>query len=397
MDNFPDFKLAIDDPDFFVGRDILLEEVKQNPCKARIILGGRRMGKTSLLNAIQWSLLYSNSNQSNCAFPVLINLQLVQPNNLDNLLYIMICQLIKAMEEWHELPKSSLREDYRSYRRQLVKGTIAIKLPGLEASFEVDNPNRERRLIKEDFKRELLKKLSDLRQNNFNGVCFILDGAEFITRQESWAGDACSYFRGLKDFDRDIRPFFGIILSGYREVKEYQQKIGSKLLNISDVRWLNALSHSEIDRLITQRKQHENIPLSDEGVTLVKELTGGHPYLVQQILSFISDSFRKKTSLKKEELIEDILEHHDNDFSTWWNESHEVGGCGDNEHLTYYALVEKRQGTVKSLSEHTGLKGREVKHALDVLVGTGIIQSLDKGNYKIGARLFEEWVVRQKI
>ena len=392
----PDFRLAIDDPEHFIGRSALLDEIRQDPYKARIFLGGSRAGKTSLLNAIEWICLEKDCDLFNRAFPVLIDLQLEQPSSLDNLRYVMISKLTRAVEEWRRIPSSSIRESYRAYRRQLIEGTVAIKFPGFEASLKVDNPDRERRLLKDDFKRLFIEKLSELREKQFNGICFLLDGAEFITRQQSWAGDACSYFRALKDSDKELKPFLGITLSGYRELKEYQQKIGSRLLNISDIRWLETLKDTETLELISKRKKAEDIPLGEKGILTIKELAGGHPHLIQQILSFVLNCYKREVLPNRKELIDTLLEHHDNDFSAWWNEAHEVGGCGDNEHAVYHALVAERLGTVATLTQHTSLKSRQVKHALDVLVGTGIIQYLDKGNYRIGSKLFEEWIIRQR-
>ncbi len=49
---FDNFRLAISKPDYFFGRQELLANVMRSPFQVRIILGGRRLGKTSTLNAI---------------------------------------------------------------------------------------------------------------------------------------------------------------------------------------------------------------------------------------------------------------------------------------------------------------------------------------------------------
>jgi hypothetical protein len=54
---FDNFRVAITDPLFFHGREDLIDSIKRSPFQVRIFLGGRRIGKTSLLRAIEWSLL----------------------------------------------------------------------------------------------------------------------------------------------------------------------------------------------------------------------------------------------------------------------------------------------------------------------------------------------------
>ncbi|NET43190.1 hypothetical protein [Okeania sp. SIO2B3] len=84
----PDFKLPISDTRYFFGRNDILKAVERSPFSVRILLGGHRLGKTSLLNEIQHRFLTS-SNYDYRAFPVLFNLQQERPENLDHLRYLL--------------------------------------------------------------------------------------------------------------------------------------------------------------------------------------------------------------------------------------------------------------------------------------------------------------------
>lgn len=86
---FDNFKLAIAEPYHFFGHRDLLLAIKRSPFQVRILLGGRRLGKTSVLNAIKWSLLDCSDTEPCRAFPVLIDLQEVQPTSLDNFRYLL--------------------------------------------------------------------------------------------------------------------------------------------------------------------------------------------------------------------------------------------------------------------------------------------------------------------
>ena len=114
---FDNFKVAITDPVYFVGRDNLLEILRKSPFQVRVLLGGRRLGKTSTLRAIEWSMLDPNpySNRPYRAFPVFISLQVEQPENLGHLRYILIARLREALERWKQVPGGTLREMYRQF------------------------------------------------------------------------------------------------------------------------------------------------------------------------------------------------------------------------------------------------------------------------------------------
>ena len=49
---FDNFRVTITDPPYFFGRNELLAAVQRSPFQVRILLGGRRIGKTSLLRAV---------------------------------------------------------------------------------------------------------------------------------------------------------------------------------------------------------------------------------------------------------------------------------------------------------------------------------------------------------
>ena len=80
---FDNYRVAITDPSHFFGRSQLINTMLKSPFQVRILLGGRRLGKTSALRAVEWNLLNPSSNYPRRAFPVLINLQLEQPKDLD--------------------------------------------------------------------------------------------------------------------------------------------------------------------------------------------------------------------------------------------------------------------------------------------------------------------------
>ncbi|MEH2320741.1 ATP-binding protein [Nostoc sp.] len=392
---FDNFRVAITDPSHFFGRSELINTMLKSPFQVRILLGGRRLGKTSALRAVEWNLLNPNTNYPRRAFPVLINLQLEQPKDLDNLRYLLIARFREAIERWRDVPLTEFRQMYREFLSQIKSGEVTLSfLKQLNIKLNINNPDSERRLNNDSFRLAFLKTTEELRKLNFQGVCFLIDGAEFIVRQ-NWATDAWSYLRGLKDTDTAIKPCLGLLLSGYRDLKEYQQRVGSPLLNIAEIEWLAPLRDNETKELIRDRAEQEKISLSEEKITSLIEWSGCHPYLTQQALNIIFDSNHQQQICAN--LIDKLLQHHDKDFSAWWNAEHLSGCFGEDERKVYYALVQHHKGTPQDLAQYTGFSRVKVADALEVIAGTGVIRQLDDESYTLGSRLFEEWVTQQDV
>lgn len=394
MRSFDNFRAAIDDLRYFFGRRDLLSAVERSPFQVRILLGGRRIGKTSTFNAIR-SRLLASGDRDRRAFPVLFNLQQERPENLEHLRYLLIARLQESIVQSKAGSESSWRQVYRRLLRQIPGGQIEVGLPKIGFKLNVTNPACERRLINEDFRQDLSNLIKQLQKQGFEGVCFLLDGAEFIVTQD-WANDAWSYLRALKDTDMALKPFVGFVLSGYRDLKDYQQRVGSPLLNIAEVEWLAVLTEAETRSLIAHRSKNEKNFLTSEEVNNIIEWAGCHPYLTQQALNEISDARRTSKSRSTESLMLHLSREHDRDFSAWWDNAQRSYGFGKPEQAVYLALVEQRQGSIQTLAPQTELSFGDVSDALEVLAGTGVIQQIDDERYKIGARMFERWVSEER-
>jgi hypothetical protein len=171
----------------------------------------------------------------------------------------------------------------------------------------------------------------------------------------------------------------------------YQQRVGSPLLNIAEIEWLAPLSEEDTKKLIGDRAEQEQISFLEQKMTSIIEWSGCHPYLIQQTLNIIFDYQTDSCT----NLINKLIQYHDKDFSSWWNEEQHSGCFGETERTVYQALVENRKGTPKTLAQYTGLSRGNVADALEVIAGTGVIRLLDEEYYAVGSQLFEEWVTQQ--
>ncbi|NET55162.1 MAG: TrmB family transcriptional regulator [Symploca sp. SIO2E6] len=304
----------------------------------------------------------------------------------------MIARLQEAIAEHQESLLSNWRKSYRRLLRQIPGGSIKVGLPKFDVSLNVVNPDCQRRLINEDFRQDLLRMIKLLHKKQFTGVCYLIDGAEFIVSQP-WANDAWSYLRAMKDTDTALKPFVGLIFSGYRDLKDYQQRVGSPLLNIAEVEWLGVLSAANMRSLIGYRSQMEHLSLTNQEIEQVITWSGGHPYLIQQLLNTIFDYKSSHKSQITENFISSLIRQYDVDFSAWWDNKTKSYGFSKLEQSVYLALIQQRKGTVETLAQEINVSIGEIADALEVLAGTGVIHKVDDEQYKIGAKLFEQWVI----
>jgi hypothetical protein len=384
---FSNYKSAITDPDYFDGRQDLVRDILESPLDLRILMGGRRLGKTSALHALEWSMLNPGAGTFGACFPVYINLKKERPLDLENLFYILIFRLRDAVVRWRRLGWQNLRDTYLEFLSQ-VAGAEAQLGPFLK--LKVENPDSSRRLNKEVFERALWMAIEDLRERNRHGVCFLLDEGDYFV-SKAWADEAFSYLRALKDASDPMSPFIGLVLSGYRGVKNYKQRIGSALYNIGANVWLCTLSKSETLSIIGRRTSLEGRTLAEDEIQCVLKFGGGHPFLTQQTITYLIDHPGQVDAG-----VSKLIGIHKQDFSDWWNSSGRPDGLNEADRSVYRALLKRNSATVTTIADATRLSEFEAFDCLEALAGTGVVQREDETTFRLGASLFSEWVLHSE-
>jgi hypothetical protein len=385
---FDGYRVAITDPDAFFGRDELLRLIRSSPFTVRVLLGGRRVGKTSLLRALEWHCLDRGNKWERRPFPVFINFELEQPEGVDNLRYILIARLREAIARWEGVSWTGLRRTYAEFLAQVAGAEATVGFLKLK----VINPAYERRLNHEQFRHALTESIKELREkHDFEGVCYALDEAEFVVRKP-WANDAWSYIRGLKDSDIAIKPFLGVVLAGYRRLREYQQAVGSPLLNIAEVNWLGPLKTSDVVRLVRWRAEVESLSVSDADCDWILEWAGCHAYLTQQAVNLVLD----RQGECAEALVDALLGLHHKDFSAWWNVGDGLDGMSSLDREVYRVVTARPDLSRSGIARATSSSLMRVRQALDLLVGTGVLRRADDDSTRLlpGSRLFQLWVAQ---
>jgi hypothetical protein len=387
-DLFGNYKLAINHPDYFFGRKDIIYNIVNSPFEVRVILGERRLGKTSTLNAIRWSLLEVKDSGTIRALPILIDLQQEQPTSLDNFRYILIERLRETIlnPQQEKCLLFDLRQTYRRFLRQ-IEGASVNFFDSIELN--VVNPDRERLLIHEDFSQDLVNIIQKLQTSNCQGVCFLLDGAEYLVKQ-SWVNDAWSYLRSLKDTNNiAIQSFLGLVVAGYRDLKDYHQQIGSPLFNIAEITWLGTLSTEDIKELIQHRCEVAQCDAPDDFIARVIELGGCHPFFTNQFLNACFKNLQTNPPLPTQQIERKLIkELRKICFEPWWKNR-----FSPNAKNVYLILLQGQQSSLEDIEEKMeDLSLSDIEDALEILAGSGVIRKVDSGTYRLGAGLFAQWV-----
>jgi|SRR5579859_5706466 len=386
---FENFKAAITDPDYFYGRTDLLRSVSNSPLEIRILVGGRRLGKTSILHAIEWTLLNPTSGNLNRVFPVYVNLRKETPDDLEHFFYILVACLRRAISRWENSSGKDWRERYKTFLAQIAGAEAGL---GPFLKVKVINPDYERKLGKDHFESALWEAINELRSKGRYGISFLFDEGDYLV-SKAWANSALSYFRALKDSSDPMSPFVGLVLTGYRGVREYKHRIGSALYNIGSIVTLGPLAEAETRLLLTGRCTLEAATLDVRADQFILETAGGHPYLTQQALTTMLD-YPSDTAL--DSLKQTLMKKHKEDFLDWWNTESSPDGFGPHERAAYRCLLQKKKASVFEVASATRLAEFDALEALDSLVATGLISaSTGEGTFILGAKLFAEWVAGQ--
>lgn len=393
---FDSYSTSITDPSQFFGRSDWLEKAGANPFNVWVLLGGRRLGKTSALRALEYRLMSRPSGAQ--AFPVFIPLELNQPRDLNHFRFVFRMGLRQAVDRWRgvdgtALATSSVAQARNWYQTFLSRiSEVKVTLGFIQATMKpLPSPETDE-LSDVAFRETIRRSLDELRDLGYGGACFLLDEVEFVVRNQH-ANEIFSYLRGLKD-SSSLKSQLGLVLSGYRGVSEYEQKIGSKLLEIAKLVWLECLTEDETRKLAEFRMTAEDVPLDQSAMDFVLKCGGLHPFLTQQILNAVFDHQRTEDRPDPEALKWTLIEERQTAFGAWWNADGLTDGFREPEREVYLTIQATGQATVRELVERLGRKPLGIRNSLRLLSGTGVIRRKDADSYEIGSLLFSEWVAQ---
>lgn len=368
--------------EMFFGRGELLNELLVNFSggnpQSFSLVGGRRMGKTSLLRALERKLLAHGSNHQRAlggsvyAVPVYIDL------NFDS---------VHTRADFFALALERLGE-------VLITAGHA---PSVDWSRAVGAlRNADSGALVADFERLFVDLRTELRpQIGALQAVLLVDEAEHMIGQE-WASQLHSNLRALLSNRPLVQDNLSLIMAGSSDFYTRISEEGSPLRNILIKRLLHAFNEDEM-RALMREPIHGTLPLPVEQA--VSEAAGGHPFLAQYLLHDLCRSDPAAATVEQVQDRIDAFIYERDDFEDWMADIDEMGervyalldartaGEQASGRTSEAAIWMSRRDLFRAVAGDRGL----LRRALEALVYHGVVLHERRLGYRTLGEMFRSW------
>ncbi len=349
----------------FVGRLPLVESIVvdliQPTGDSWAVIGGRRFGKSSVLQAIEQRL---QEHRKQCepgerlVLPIMVDLKRCEPESEQHV-YACIVRYL-----------------YHALRRASIPG---FELASTRIDAIVKNGNNPLSFF--DFE-DVLDDLTLCIENTWGAVrlVLLLDEVEAMTRYE-WSETLFNQLRALI-YSGPLASTVKIVLTGAVNVIRVKHA-GSPLLNAVKIEHLAALDTTAMQELIALGS-----PVPDAVAAAVLEQSGGHPFIAQYLLHHLwNDGLAAARPEDVVAMAHHLCHNRAADLQGWWE------AIGDSGRWAYAALV----AHVDWLSEPDLLQVTQsaiqpLDWGLAALCYHGlVVRHSDWVHYRVAGQLFADW------
>lgn len=346
----------------FFGRRELRREVLDGVRRGAsfAIIGGTRIGKTSLLFQVRNALMEElRSPQSTVIGPVFLST--------------------------HEFPRLS---QSLIYRKVIEEFRLTMNTQGSDEGWK-----RGVRLFDEDLEeddafpafRQALDTIFQSRDVD-RRIVVMIDEVDELSRYE-WSH---SFFNNLRHLisQTTAGERIAIVIAGTLAIRSLYEVAGSPFLNvIQGTKTLELLSRAETEELIGRPTNYQ---LDPSLVSSIFFETGGHPFLTQYLMKGLCLKFDDRLNAATESDLQTLVEAYfreRTDFDNW------VADFADNERHTYRMIAASKQGVTRAdLIREIG-DPMKVSHAIRMLIHIGVIREErpNSNRYLVGGDMFRRW------
>jgi len=346
----------------FFGRRELRREVLDGVRRGAsfAIIGGTRIGKTSLLFQVRNALMEElRSTQNTVIGPVFLST--------------------------HEFPRLS---QSLIYRKVIEEFRLTMNTQGSDEGWR-----RGVRLFDEDLEeddafpafRQALDTIFQSRDVD-RRIVVMIDEVDELSRYE-WSH---SFFNNLRHLisQTTAGERIAIVIAGTLAIRSLYEVAGSPFLNvIQGTKTLELLSRAETEELIGRPTNYQLDP------SLVSQIffeTGGHPFLTQYLMKGLCLKFDDRLNAATESDLQTLVEAYfreRTDFDNW------VADFADNERRTYWLIAESKQAVTRAeLIREIG-DPMKVSHAIRMLIHIGVVREErpNSNRYLVGGDMFRRW------
>lgn len=359
----------VTDEKMFFGSEDIIDRIvngyKGGNSNSFAIIGGRRIGKTSLLFQIKSRLLQTQSDNSGAhpkIYPVFVDAQAL-PTTYDQ-------SRSKYLVPQHIIYQRILKVLLDDYQ---LKAQITFRI------FKEGN-------YLEEFQAALKMIIRKTLTAN-DKILIIIDELEAL-HEYGWLphflGNLCSLLN-----DAFIGPHLDVMIAGSSLIYKYIQGPGSLFSRVAEFIRLKVLDEPEAMSLINQPTKNQ---LAKKVAVKIYEETGGHPYLIQYLMnelwSGFSDKFNQSTNENIDDIIQNYLEHT-NIFEHWTDSFND-----DSQRIYNFIAGRNKPVSLNEIRQSIGISIKIINDALDILCHTGVVRrswKRKKNSYEIAGRMYRDW------
>jgi hypothetical protein len=348
------------EPEMFFGRhaDVaaLASKLTAAPGDSVALIGGRRMGKTSMLEALRHALETMAEETSDLLLPIFLDLSGEGIGSVQDF-FRVVCEQAQA-----EL-------------------ALALSLPSVDigaiGAGQIPAP-AFRRLL-ETWGRAALE------QHNCRlRLILLLDECEEIVEQP-WAADLHAALRALL-VGQSTRSLLKVVMAGSHRFLTQVRQRGSPLWNVLVYHMLRVLDEPATRDLIV-RPTH-NV-LTDDVIQVIIEQSGGQPFLTQYLVHQLWNHGLARVTPDLTRQTAAAFHHERHDFVDW------ASGLGETGLRVYSVVAASTEPlTERDIQALLQPTPANLAQALDALCYHGVVgREADAERYRAAGAMFRTWFI----
>jgi hypothetical protein len=340
--------------DLFYGRETLVDNLISNMLSGQsfALMGGRRMGKTTLLRKIEWEISSRFDSLKNGGL-------LVIPIYIDTLSFANLST------------PDVISQRILGTANSLIDHYLVTRSEG-DAGYSLSNPFAMKLL-------ELVDRVPEYRVQ----MMILFDEISPIIEAD-WGTTYLGNWRALLHNSPPLSNYISAVFAGANEIVSLANDVSSPLANILSWKCLRPFS-AENARLLIEEPSIVDLPKGFH--ERVYRISGGHPFIIQYLMFRVIQSRAQDLHESLEEARMYFLENEFRQFQNWFDDFDDM-----TQEIYSILLSEKtlrRQDLVRYF-RGSGVQMR-VQNSLNVLCSYGVARESDRQTYECTGGLFKSW------
>jgi len=372
------------EPPYFIGREREIQKLTMDimeQAQNNVIIGPRRIGKTSLLGnlkvAVEKEVLF-----------VLVNCR--EMTGVADFFEVTTQALVEAYEEKHRI-RGLARKFSGIFRDKITAayGTLAEIGGSIEHVGKVYLKFRDNELKGENLISETFEFIESFSREKKEPVLIAFDEFQELSR---FNGSVFNTLKSRMDRYPEVRYIFSG--SSISLLHEIFLKPDSPLYLMAVRTELKPIKEADVKKYIRNRLATRQIEISEQALEKIHELTGGFPFYFQK-LGFLlyQDAFlEEKTRIGSEDVdraFSAMLDEFDSEYEARYMEK-----FSEQQKKVLKHLSAEKQRRLSQIAQDMGTPASSLSTSMRDLYSTMTVSKPKEGLYEITDNVFRLWIKR---